>query len=858
MNTNEDIGINAEKQSLWSLLENNDIVIPSYQREYAYGRQTAEAQQIREAFIDVLINALEKNKPLELNFVYGAKVNNNECECFHLVDGQQRLTTLFALYWYVLMRAGKDYDRLKNFTYKTRTSSNTFFTEILRIKKEDIFDNESISGIKQRYKDCGDLQIRIREMPWFTGVMYSDPTVRSMLVVLDEIHSRFKNFAESDCTWEDLANRLIGETENSPVVFQGLDMGNALGGGEEAIQDLYIKMNSRGKLLTDFEIFKSLLGKKAEDDNPGKLDLLNRYFGKENDTNLNRINFISKFNSEYSDAFFQIVDDGKIIDNTGGAQIDESSKGSKKVQEFDRVMMNFVNQIFRTDYIVAAAKKKIPRKEYQPYYHKIAALNGKGLFSWIENHGRVDLTTAKGIIDNLIDADRILTDSLTKTDNLFSLIAKRNLTSERFGFFDNDDCFINEKALICDLKDESSSKLQLTVRSYGIFQFWNKYFVNDNLPTEGDDLYKAYKAWSRFVFNMTYNTDEDDLYKNVENACQECQFFDKLLDAIGENPTEGSVCNAISNQENADPAVRFKTQFGEEKIKASHMKDDNWKEAILAAEKRYIGSRIWPILELSKKDRDYDLAEFKRWRKVFEFLFDGDYKLNNNIDKELFEKALLCINDETNNGTGHLRQTDKNDMCSFLGDDYREILSKRVADNGEARHRIILSLIEELMDIKNYNEVENKLKEIISNHQEKIEVDWKKAFIENFDIINKRVEGFSFKDVITPDKNDFGDNNKNENESYTLLYSTSQRRTSCAELYSFILAYRLSEKGKAVTYTPAHYNDTFYDENHFPRRYLTIEDKKIGFCSGNLGRGFYTNKNEFLGSHVAEALKIFE
>lgn len=857
MNTNGNI--TAETHSLWSLLENKDkvIVIPDYQREYAYGRQTDDARQIRKAFIEVLVNALIKNNPIELSFIYGAQAG----EEFHLVDGQQRLTTLFALYWYVLLQAEEDFDRLKNFTYKTRTSSNTFFNKLLEIKiiKELLPENEILNQSK-RYPDCGQIEIGIREKPWFTGVMYSDPTVRSMLVVLDELHSKFK--IHNGCNWNDLAERLMSEPDKCPIVFKALDMEDALGGGEDTIQDLYIKMNSRGKLLTDFEIFKSLLSKKTSETDLEKLDLLNSCLGDE-DNNTNRITFISKFNCEYANAFFKIVDEGKIIDNTGGST-DNNTQSDKETQGFDRAMMNFINEVFRIDYVVAGAKEGTPRSEYEPYYNKIGSLNGKGLFSWIENHGILEeeLMIKKdkninGLIGDKSNVDNVFTNALRKINHLFGSIATRSKEAS-FNFFDDNYCYINEKWLLCDL-NKDNIVFQDTVRRYGIFQFWDKIFDKDRgLPDLNTDLYNAYAAWSRFVYNMTYevNAEEDQLYKAVENVCQECQFFDKMIESIGKSGSinEKTIYEAITNN-NYEPAVRFKIQFEEEKVKAELMlKPDDWKDDILDAEKKYTGSRIWPILEMSEKNDKYDIDSFKHWSEVFSWLFDSDYKLKKEIDASLFEKALLCMKDYTKNKTGHLAIKD---MYKFLGEnstcDCHEILSRKTAENQRERHEIILSLIEEIGGgTKEPSEINGTLYKIVECEKQNVS-GWKKAFIEDF-IIGKEIKGFGFKRGITPDTN-FVDE---KSQTYTLLYNTTERRSDTAELYSFILACRLSENDRSkVEYHPAGFRDYFYDDNDNkkPRRYLIYGGTNIYYYNGNKGIGFYNQQGDFLGETVEAAEK---
>ena len=116
------------------------IEIPIIQRDYAQGRNSTS--EVRETFLVALYDYLEDNKPnRDLDFVYGTVTNINGISNFIPLDGQQRLTTLFLLHWYLAITANK-MDVLREaiaveeieerkvykskFTYETRTSSKEF------------------------------------------------------------------------------------------------------------------------------------------------------------------------------------------------------------------------------------------------------------------------------------------------------------------------------------------------------------------------------------------------------------------------------------------------------------------------------------------------------------------------------------------------------------------------------------------------------------------------------------------------------------------------------------------------------------------------------------------------------------
>jgi len=206
------------------------IEIPIIQRDYAQGRTTKEVERIRNQFVSVLYKALVggPEDSVKLDFVYG---NVEEGKLIPL-DGQQRLTTLFLLHWYVAKHENIEPDNymfLRGFTYRTRFSSQHFCESLVGHSPD--FDVECLSDW-------------IVDQNWFMYSWEQDPTIKSMLVMLDKLHITFR--AEFNL-WDRLVDR-----EKSPIRFYFLPL------EEMGLTDsLYIKMNSRGKPLTEFEHFKA-------------------------------------------------------------------------------------------------------------------------------------------------------------------------------------------------------------------------------------------------------------------------------------------------------------------------------------------------------------------------------------------------------------------------------------------------------------------------------------------------------------------------------------------------------------------------------------------------------------------------
>ena len=114
--------------NLRKVLNINSIQVPIIQRDYAQGRRDKKVSKIRNTFLESISDRLRKKETLHLDFVYGSIKN----DIFIPLDGQQRLTTLFLLYWYFGKKEEKNIDFLNKFTYETRASSREFCQKLIR------------------------------------------------------------------------------------------------------------------------------------------------------------------------------------------------------------------------------------------------------------------------------------------------------------------------------------------------------------------------------------------------------------------------------------------------------------------------------------------------------------------------------------------------------------------------------------------------------------------------------------------------------------------------------------------------------------------------------------------------------
>lgn len=232
------------------LARHQRIQVPMIQRDYAQGRESEK--EVRDEFLDALHVALtlpedDTSLPLNLDFIYGS-VEGDGTTRFLPLDGQQRLTTLFFLHWYLAWRDGCS-DEFKQmlcpegpsrFAYSVRPSSTEFFNALVAYKPEltpDAVDS---------------LSLMLADQSWYFRNWRLDPTIQSSLNMLDAIHRRFK---DSSGLFARITN-----IKRPAITFQLLDLMNF-----GLSDDLYIKMNSRGKPLTPFETFKARFEQRLKD-----------------------------------------------------------------------------------------------------------------------------------------------------------------------------------------------------------------------------------------------------------------------------------------------------------------------------------------------------------------------------------------------------------------------------------------------------------------------------------------------------------------------------------------------------------------------------------------------------------------
>lgn len=209
------------------------ILVPMIQRDYAQGRADKKATDVR----NNLLTDIFSSEEVHFDLVFGSKeqriVDGEKTNCFIPVDGQQRLTTLFLLYLYGQKQKNLYQDlQLSRFSYDTRRAASDF-CKCITSQDWKCDENNKVSDI-------------IKDSSWFMDYWENDPTVAGMLNMLDAIHKKYKE--------------VLTFPELKKVTFYFFDLdSNGLN------ENLYLKMNSRGKPLTAFENLKAKIEKVLPD-----------------------------------------------------------------------------------------------------------------------------------------------------------------------------------------------------------------------------------------------------------------------------------------------------------------------------------------------------------------------------------------------------------------------------------------------------------------------------------------------------------------------------------------------------------------------------------------------------------------
>lgn len=653
----------GERLTFFQLFDEKEyhIEIPIIQRDYAQGRKASF--EVRDMFLDALYNYLEENKKnRDLDFVYGSLTDNegkNDIK-FIPLDGQQRLTTLFLLHWY-LANKDEQLDLFKEkllkgtkskFTYETRTSSREFCDALLL---NDIVLSELLQPDENQNNS---LSKTIKDSAWYFLSWGNDPTIKSMLVMLDAIHNKFNNA-------DNFFERLISP-ENPVITFQFLNLKEF-----KLTDDLYIKMNARGKSLTDFENFKAKFEQHIKDlefKNAPKFKLL--FNGVEKEVTVQEY-FSHKIDTDWANLFWNYRDENKNI--------------------YDDQLMNFIRAFAinhlanktNEDFDLVSVKYLLDRQNTNITFQKYAELK---------------------CFDEKFILELIKILDFLKNDDSTIILYLNN-----FFYYDEADVFTN--IVNNSFKDAA---YPYRIKFYAFCQYLIKFETSVGL-----------QDWLRVICNLTDNTapynNETEFRRSIRSVSDLIKVGNSILTNLSIDTLRVDGFNEY--------------QVKEEIIKSKLiLKDDVWKKLIYRTEfeLKYFNSQLTFLFCFSGiEDAISDLNNWttelndELYNSFINYVAKAKVVFSRGglrkFDNHIWQRALLS--------KGNYLIAEGSNL-SFLINNDRDISWKRLLladkDGGKGKRLFV----KEVFDDANFNitDIEKSLKTIVSNSL-KLVTDWRINFI---------------------------------------------------------------------------------------------------------------------------------
>ncbi len=709
--------------TIWQLLNNRienldisrGINIPMIQRDYAQGREDKKVSEIREVFTTNILNAIcdvikDNKEPLELDFIYGYI----ESKTFIPLDGQQRLTTLFLLYWYL---AFKDEELIKykdifaKFNYQTRKSSENFLKQLINNISEE--DHTKIFEKEMSFDNL------IHNKNWFYLDWDNDLTIKSMIVRLDTIHNKFKG---QDIKFQDLIRE-----EKPCLVFNFLDIENF-----GLSDDLYIKMNSRGKPLTDFENLKAELGRfiKESDFNNNYDYKLSHIEGEDKAVDVSTY-FSSKIDTAWTDYFW--------------GRRDEKDKFDDKLLNL-LVYISLLKVIKNDNALFDKVRNNLDQDNILSYHQfkNLELLNENSIIAYID------------ILDLLVSEDDVVKSCLESKDYL-------------------DVPSIIEQAFEADFK----ANYQERILFYAVFEF----LLNKK---RGDRFKEEFLRWSRLMHNLVYNT----IYNSSKDFKASIDSIDSIL-----NNYRGDIYKQIVSADikGFDSQQILEEKLKIELFDSSQEWNDL---ILDAERHPYLNGQIVSLLSYSgvfidyKNKQEIKASDFyskvNNYLSIFKLIFNGNGLID--FEDEIFRRALLVKGDYLLYRTNWSFIMNGNDRDISWKRLLKNAGVGKEEDPGK-RSFHLKTLIDDILmnnneDQINEASIKSSLKKIIDEH--KIE-DWRTDFINNPVL-------FKINDTRKRYQVKFRDNRDNRGNIY-LLRGEKYMKESDPELKVLLIKETLKGKG---------------------------------------------------------------
>lgn len=575
----------TELKSLIDIIKDESIIlIPAMQRDYVQGRMHDDKEEnVIKNFISYLKEALLNKIQCELDFIYGVKKDNK----YIILDGQQRITTLFLLYWYLAQKSNKMKKFREKFTLKENGILKSKLQYEVRASSLDFCNTIVNKDLHNDFCSGKDISYIIKNKNWFMYLWYYDPTINAMLNTMDVINSQFKDCKDIDSIFNNLIEKKL-------ISFQFLDLEDK---SMSLSDDIYIKMNSTGIPLTAFENFKAKLEQYLNKENIGaqlqyKIDdkcfNLREYFSRKIDT-------------DWSDFFLSYCKDDKN-------EFDENL--------FDEKVMNFFHNVFYNEYyerIYSKENNKDNKKDY--FYDKEKQV------LYFE-----DYYCSKVINEESIKELIVFLDCLVKMKECFDKYNKY----KRYDISKNLDKILNNNATFMDRIN---------------FAALYKYIIKYSDKILDDNTIDNFNEFIRVIVNYTENTDnsKDNYIRDIKAIDEFIRNSDNILDFVKNTDIK---CFDVYQREEEKIKASLITE-NEELWKNRIIEMENNK--FFKYQIKFLLDMSVKSVNNSEEYDDELFDKYKDIAEYIFVVYEIDNKvftINQNIEERLFERALLTYKEE--------------------------------------------------------------------------------------------------------------------------------------------------------------------------------------------------------------------
>ncbi|CAG2534038.1 Protein of unknown function DUF262 [Maribacter dokdonensis] len=690
-----------ENEKFYDIISKHVIEVPIIQREYAQGRKLPRVTAIRKRFVKDLVNSIYLGEEMHLGFIYGKiegkdkqrqmRANRDAVNSIleavktyasdldltlnaHLkdeqdinviqsqlkfipLDGQQRLTTLYLLHWYLHIKGAISSSKqwLKNFGYANRKSTIDFLKVINQ--------TNNIDAIRKRLSGNRSIKEVIQASGFYLNKWNRDSSVLGILEMLNAFESEF----DTDYEFSNIQLDVLPFRFD----FMNLDQLNQT-------NELYVKMNSRGKQLSNYEHFKSWLQNEyahKKDD-----EWFKEFWRKLDNDWLNY--FWKKIDGEFEkldDFYFNFLKHLALMNTiaTNRDLPEESLKyliQSTRNSTYDRKKLTYIP--FDKFHITWNEPKNSEFSKTDRKLRNSCFLFNKESLKFIEESFETIIALETGKLE------------FNQLSNIFSKTFIQDVVSNQY------------------TRDNSFTPSQPdSVFYYATLIFFNNY---RNEKIKLSDVHQL-----RTIRNLIYNTEIQNP-KNFIDALRQVKYLSSFDDFLSASVTDKNVTSFFLNDQ-------FEEELLKKELKA---KNKEWIETIDKVENHfYFMGQVQFLLDFSKSENgEFNLEKFKIYSNTCGELFSKEVRESK---FKVIQRALLCKGDYLPaSGNKYTFFNNRGASLRNRNENWRRIFKEK-EDN------LLKTLLDDLIELKNVSE--KTLTEYIKNQIHIINLDkwhWRRLFIE--------------------------------------------------------------------------------------------------------------------------------